>query len=422
MLKNWNLRDRPNLRVKAIAGRAMMAFARMRKAMVFAFPPPPVFELGTARGVDFQLMDRGGLGHDALMAARNQLLGMAMQDKRLVNVRPNGMEDVSQFRVDVDWEKAGVLGLPISSIHNTLSAAFGSAYVNNFIQAGRVKRVYVEADASYRRLPSDLEKIYVRNNTGEMVPFASFASTRWTTGSPRLERFNGFPSMNIQGEPAPGRSTGEAMSAFEEIVTKLPQGIGYDWQGVSYQEQMANTQKAPLYAFSVLVIFLCLAALYESWPIPIAILLVLPLGALGGVIASTLRGLPNDVYFQIGLLTTLGLTTKNAILIVQFAKARVEQGMGLIEATLEGTRLRFRPIVMTSLAFGFGVLPLTIASGAGAGAMNAIGTSVLGGMITGTALVVLFAPLFFVMIQKTFGKHNQPPTAKSAEKTPSGNH
>jgi HAE1 family hydrophobic/amphiphilic exporter-1 len=419
MLKNWNLRDRPNLRVKAIAGRAMMAFARMRKAMVFAFPPPPVFELGTARGVDFQLMDRGGLGHDALMAARNQFLGMAMQDKRLVNVRPNGMEDVSQFRVDVDWEKAGVLGLPISSIHNTLSAAFGSAYVNNFIQAGRVKRVYVEADASYRRLPSDLEKIYVRNNAGNMVPFASFASTRWTTGSPRLERFNGFASMNIQGEPAPGRSTGEAMSAFEEIVSKLPQGIGYDWQGVSYQEQMASTQKAPLYAFSVLVIFLCLAALYESWPIPIAILLVLPLGALGGVIASTLRGLPNDVYFQIGLLTTLGLTTKNAILIVQFAKARVEQGMGLIEATLEGTRLRFRPIVMTSLAFGFGVVPLALSTGAGAGAMNAIGTSVLGGMITGTALVILFAPLFYVLIEKTFGKGNQPPaTGHNATTSP----
>jgi len=422
MLKNWNLRDRPNLRVKAIAGRAMMAFARMRKAMVFAFPPPPVFELGTARGVDFQLMDRSGLGHDALMAARNQFLGMAMQDKRLVNVRPNGMEDVSQFRVDVDWEKAGVLGVPITSIHNTISAAFGSAYVNNFIQAGRVKRVYVEADASYRRLPSDLEKIYVRNNAGNMVPFTSFASTRWTTGSPRLERFNGFPSMNIQGEPAPGRSTGEAMSAFEEIVTRLPQGIGYDWQGVSYQEQMASTQKAPLYVFSVLVIFLCLAALYESWPIPIAILLVLPLGALGGVIASTLRGLPNDVYFQIGLLTTLGLTTKNAILIVQFAKARVEQGMGLIEATLEGTRLRFRPIVMTSLAFGFGVLPLTVASGAGAGAMNAIGTSVLGGMITGTALVVLFAPLFYVLIEKTFDKRNRQPAAKNAKTTPSGNH
>jgi hydrophobe/amphiphile efflux-1 (HAE1) family protein len=417
-LKDWKLRDRSDLRVKAIAGRAMMAFARMRKAMVFAFPPPPVVELGTARGVDFQLIDSGGLGHGALMAARNQFLGMAMQDKRLANVRPNGMEDVSQFRVDVDWEKAGALGLSISSIHDTIATAFGSAYVNNFIQANRVKRVYVQADAPYRRLPGDLEKIYVRNAAGKMVPFSSFASTRWTTGSPRLERFNGFPSINIQGEPAAGRSTGEAMRAFEGFVTKLPQGIAYDYTGVSYQERMAATQTGLLYTFSILVIFLCLAALYESWPIPISILLVLPLGALGGIIASTLRGLPNDVYFQIGLLTTLGLTTKNAILIVQFAKARVEQGMGLIEATLEATRLRFRPIVMTSLAFGFGVLPLALNTGAGAGAMNAIGTSVLGGMITGTALVVLFSPLFYVLIEKTFGKR-KPQAITSPEATTS---
>jgi len=403
-LKDWKLRDRRDLRVKAIAGRAMMAFSRMRNAMVFAFPPPAVIELGNARGVDFQLMDRGGLGHAALMNARNQLLGMAAQDRRLVNVRPNGMEDVPEFRVDVDWEKAGALGLPINSIHNTISAAFGSAYVNDFIQAGRVKRVYVQADAPYRMLPSDLEKLYVRNTAGNMVPFSSFASSRWTTGSPRLERFNGFPSLNIWGEPAPGRSSGEAMQAMEEITAKLPQGIGFDWTGLSYQERMARAQTAPLYAFSILVIFLCLAALYESWPIPLAILLVLPLGVIGGVIASTLRGLPNDVYFQIGLLTTLGLTTKNAILIVQFAKARVEEGMGLIEATLEGSKLRLRPIVMTSLAFGFGVLPLALNTGAGAGAMNAIGTSVLGGMVTGTILVVVFAPLFYVLIEKPFGK------------------
>jgi HAE1 family hydrophobic/amphiphilic exporter-1 len=421
-LKDWKLRDRPDLRVRAVAGRGMMAFAQLRKSLVFAFPPPPVVELGTARGVDFQLVDRGGLGHLPLMAARNQFLGMAAQDHRLANVRPNGMDDVSQFRVDVDWEKAGVLGVPISSIHSTLAAAFGSAYVNNFIQAGRVKRVYVQADAPYRRLPSDLDKIYVRNTTGKMVPFSSFASTRWAMGSPRLERFNGFPSLNIQGEPAPGRSTGEAMRAFEGIVASLPPGIGFDYTGVSYQERMASAQTAPLYAFSILVIFLCLAALYESWPIPISILLVLPLGALGGVIASTMGGLPNDVYFQIGLLTTLGLTTKNAILIVQFAKARVEQGMGLIEATLEGTRLRFRPIVMTSLAFGFGVLPLALAKGAGAGAMTAIGTSVLGGMVTGTALVIFFAPLFFVMIEKSFGKSRRQSAAPTAATTPSGNH
>jgi HAE1 family hydrophobic/amphiphilic exporter-1 len=419
-LKDWKLRDRPGLRVKAIAGRAMGAFSRMRSALVFAFPPPAVVELGNALGVDFQLMDRGGLGHAALMNARNQLLGMAAKDRRLVSVRPNGMEDVPEFRVDVDWGKAGALGLPITSIHNTISAAFGSAYVNNFIQGGRVKRVYAQADAPYRMVPKDLEKLYVRNTAGKMVPLASFTSGRWTAGSPRLERFNGFPSMNIWGEPAPGRSSGEAMQAMEEIVSKLPPGIGYDWTGLSYQERMASAQAALLYAFSILVIFLCLAALYESWPIPIAILLVLPLGVIGGVIASTLRGLPNDVYFQIGLLTTLGLTAKNAILIAQFAKARVEQGMGLIEATLEATRLRFRPIVMTSLAFGFGVLPLALTTGAGAGAMNAIGTSVLGGMITGTILVILFAPLFYVLIQKTLGKRNQPQAAQSAEASPSG--
>jgi HAE1 family hydrophobic/amphiphilic exporter-1 len=269
-------------------------------------------------------------------------------------------------------------------------------------------------------LPGDLDKLYVRNTAGKMVPYSSFASGHWTSGSPKLERFNGFPSLNIVGEAAQGRSSGEAMAAMEGFVRRLPQGIGYDWTGVSYQERQAGTQTAPLYAFSVLVIFLCLAALYESWPIPIAILLTLPLGVIGGVLGSTLRHLPNDVYFQIGLLTTLGLTTKNAILIVQFAKARVEQGMGLIEATLEGSRLRLRPIVMTSLAFGFGVLPLTFANGAGAGAQKAIGTAVLGGVVTSTFLVTLFAPLFYVLIQKTFGKRRLQPVAPTAEPHPSG--
>ena len=419
-LKDWKLRNRGDLRAKAVAGRAMGAFSKIRNAMVFVFPPPAVVELGNARGIDFQLMDRGGLGHAALMNARNQLLGMAAQDKRLVAVRPNGMEDVPEYRIDVDWEKAGSLGVPITSIHNTISAAFGSAYVNNFIQAGRVKRVYVQADAPYRMLPKDLEKLYVRNTVGKMVPFTSFASSHWTTGSPRLERFNGFPSLNIWGEPAPGRSSGEAMQAMEEIVSKLPQGIGFDWNGLSYQERQAGTQTGLLYAFSILVIFLCLAALYESWTIPISVLLALPLGAIGGVIASSLRGLPNDVYFQLGLLTTLGLTTKNAILIVQVAKARVEEGKGLIEATLEGAKLRFRPIIMTSLAFGFGVLPLAVSTGAGAGAMNAIGTGVLGGMVTATVLVVIFAPLFYVLIEKFFGKHGKREAAQKTDINPSG--
>ncbi|RLC00700.1 MAG: hydrophobe/amphiphile efflux-1 family RND transporter, partial [Deltaproteobacteria bacterium] len=406
-LRAWDLRQRPDLKVEAIAGRAMGAFSQIKEAMVFAFPPPAVLELGNATGFDFQLQDRGGLGHEKLIAARNQLLGMAAQDPRLIRVRPNGMEDVPEYHIDVDWDKAGALGLSITSINNTIAAAFGSAYVNDFIQAGRVKRVFVQADAPYRMLPKDLKKLYVRNNIGRMVPFASFASGHWAIGSPKLERFNAFPSINIWGEPAPGHSSGEAMQAMEELVAKLPQGIGYDWTGLSYQERMAGTQAPLLYAFSIFVIFLCLAALYESWPIPIAILICLPLGIIGGVIASSMRGMSNDVYFQIGLLTTMGLTTKNAILIVQFARARVDEGAKLIDATLEAARLRLRPIIMTSLAFGFGILPLALASGAGSGAQRAIGTGVLGGVVTSTFLVILYAPLFYVMIYKLIGKHRK---------------
>jgi hydrophobe/amphiphile efflux-1 (HAE1) family protein len=419
-LKDWDLRDRPDLKVDAVAGRAMKAFSRARNAMIYAFPPPAVIELGVARGFDFQLLDRGGLGHERLMAARNQVLGMAAKDPVLTKVRPNGLEDVPEYRIDVDWEKAGALGVPITSIHHTISTAFGSAYVNDFIQGGRVKRVYVQADAPFRMLPKDLEKLYVTNNAGKMVPFSSFASGHWTFGSPKLERFNGFPSINIVGESAPGRSSGEAMQAMEGFVRKLSQGIGFDWTGLSYQERMAGAQAPLLYAFSIFVIFLCLAALYESWPIPVSILLTLPLGAIGGVIASTLRGLPNDVYFQIGLLTILGLTSKNAILIVQFAKAGLERGMGLTEATLEGAKLRCRPIVMTSLAFGFGVLPLAVTTGAGAGAQNAIGTGVLGGVVTATFLVTLFAPLFYVLIYKAFGKHRKREKVKFVDKNPVG--
>jgi len=417
-LKDWNLRDRPDLRVKAIAGRATAAFSTIRNAMVFAFPPPAIAELGTAMGFDFQLVDRGGGGHEALTRARNQLLGMAAQDPRLVKVRPNGMEDVPEYRIDVDWEKAGAQGLPITSIHNTISAAFGSAYVNDFIQGGRVKRVYVQADAPYRMLPEDLDRLYVRNAAGKMVPYVSFASGRWTSGSPRLERFNAFPSMNLWGEPAPGRSSGEAMQAMEELVSKLPQGIGYDWTGLSYQERQAAGQTGLLYAFSILIVFLFLAALYGKWSIPIAVLLIMPLGVIGGLLVSTLRGLPSDVYFQIGMLNTLGLATKNAILIVQFAMAGVAQGAGLIEAALQAVRLRLRPIVMTSMTTGLAVLPLAFSTGAGAGAMVAIGTAVLGGMITGTILVVLFAPLFYVLIEKIFGKQRKREEAKRAETNP----
>ena len=411
-LKDWELRHRADLKINAVVGRAMGKFSKIRNARVFAFPPPAVLELGQAGGFDFQLQDRGGMGHEALMAARNQMLGMIARDPRLTRVRPNGLEDVPQYRIDVDWEKAGALGVPIGAIHHTISAAFGSAYVNDFIQGGRVKRVYVQADAPYRMLPKDLERLYVRNAAGTMTPFASFASGHWFQGSPRLERFNSFPSLNIWGEPPPGKSSGEAMQAMEETVAKLPKGIGFDWTGLSYQERLAKSQAPLLYAFSMIVIFLCLAALYESWTVPIAILLALPLGVIGGVVASSTRGLPNDVYFQIGLLTVLGLTTKNAILIVQFAMAKVGEGMGLIEATLEGAKLRLRPIVMTSLAFGFGVLPLAMATGAGAGAQTAIGTGVLGGMATATFLAIFFIPLFFVGVVQLFGKKQVAQTQK----------
>jgi HAE1 family hydrophobic/amphiphilic exporter-1 len=419
-LKDWEFRDRDDLKAKAVAGRATAALSSIRGALVFAFPPPAVTELGMAKGFDFELLDRGGLGHQALMEAQNQLLGIVGRDPRLTSVRPNSMADVPEYRVDVDWERAGALGVPITSIHRTIAASFGSSYANDFIQGGRVKRVYVQADTPYRMLPKDLEKLYVRNTEGMMVPFSSFASGRWTSGSPRLARFNGFPSINIWGEPSPGKSSGEAMKAMEEAVAQLPKGTGFDWTGLSFQERMSSSQAPLLYAFSIFVIFLCLAALYESWTIPISVLLVLPLGVIGGMIATSMRGMSNDVYFQIGLLTTLGLTTKNAILIVQFAKGGLEKGMGLMEATMEGAKLRFRPIIMTSLAFGFGVLPLALTTGAGAGAQNAIGTGVLGGMVTATVLVVVFAPLFYVLIEKIFGRQRGRESTGEADAIPSG--
>jgi HAE1 family hydrophobic/amphiphilic exporter-1 len=411
-VKDWILRrNRPDLKVKAVAERATKTFSQLRNSLVFAFPPPAVVELGLATGFDFQLLDRSGLGHEKLMAARNQLLGMASKDKRLTKVRPNGLEDVPEYRVDVDWEKAGALGVPITSIHHTISQAFGSAYVNDFIQGGRVKRVFIQADAPYRMLPKDIEKLYVRNTAGKMVPFSSFTSSHWSSGSPRLERFNGFPSMNIQGEAAPGKSSGEAMQAMEEIAAKLPQGIGFEWTGLSYQERTTSSQAPLLYAFSIIVIFLCVAALYESWPIPLTNLLMLPLGVFGATLATWSRGLHNDVYFQIGFLTTLGLTTKNAILIIQFARERLAHGEGLMEATLGAVRVRFRPVIMTSLAFFFGVLPLAIATGAGAGAMKAIGTAVTGGMLSATFIDLFYIPLFFVLVYRMFrGKQPQPPS------------
>lgn len=401
-LKDWELRQKRELKVDAIADRAMGEFSKIRNAMVFAFPPPSVIELGNAKGFDFELQDRGGAGHEALMTARGQLLAMAANDPRLTRVRPNGLDDVPEYRIDIDWEKAGALGVPITSIHNAISWSFGSNYVNDFVRAGRVKHVDIQADAPYRMLPEDLKRLYVRNTVGKMVPYSSFATGYWTYGSPKLERYNSFPSINIWGEPAPGRSSGEAMQAMEELAGKLPREFGFDWTGLSYQERQAAGQTIPLYSFSVLIIFLCVAALYESWTIPFVNMLMLPLGVFGATVATWLSGLHNDVYFQIGFLTTLGLSTKNAILIIQFAQYRIEAGQGLVEATLGAVRTRFRPVMMTSLAFFFGVLPLAITSGAGAGAQNAIGIAVVGGMLSATFIDLIFIPLFFVVVSRFF--------------------
>ncbi|MEI6556878.1 MAG: efflux RND transporter permease subunit [Rhodospirillaceae bacterium] len=399
-LKDWSQRQRPDQQVLAIAGKAMGAFSRIKDALVFAFPPPAVMELGNASGFDFQLQDQGGLGHEALMQARNQLLGQAARNPALAMVRPNGMEDTPQLRVTVDREKAGALGLSLADINTTLSATWGSVYVNDFIESGRVKKVILQADAPFRMQPGNLERLQVRNNTGEMVPFSTFSSTAWSYGSPQLERYNGIPSRDIMGSPAPGHSSGQAMAAMEEIARTLPPGIGFSWAGLSYEERLAGSQAPALYAISILVVFLCLAALYESWSIPMAVLMVVPLGVVGAVAAVYLRGLPNDVYLQVGLLTTIGLAAKNAILIVEFAKDLHEQGHSLAEAAALAARQRLRPILMTSLAFMLGVLPLAIAHGAGSGAQNAIGTSVLGGMVSATVLAIFLVPLFFVVVLK----------------------
>ncbi|EDV3180737.1 efflux RND transporter permease subunit, partial [Salmonella enterica subsp. diarizonae] len=385
-LKPWEDRSGEENSVEAVIARATRAFSQIRDGLVFPFNMPAIVELGTATGFDFELIDQGGLGHDALTKARNQLLGMvAKHPDLLVRVRPNGLEDTPQFKLDVDQEKAQALGVSLSDINETISAALGGYYVNDFIDRGRVKKVYVQADAQFRMLPEDINNLYVRSANGEMVPFSTFSSARWIYGSPRLERYNGMPSMELLGEAAPGRSTGEAMALMENLASRLPNGIGYDWTGMSYQERLSGNQAPALYAISLIVVFLCLAALYESWSIPFSVMLVVPLGVVGALLAASLRGLNNDVYFQVGLLTTIGLSAKNAILIVEFAKDLMEkEGRGLIEATLEASRMRLRPILMTSLAFILGVMPLVISRGAGSGAQNAVGTGVMGGMLTAT--------------------------------------
>ena len=403
MLKPWGQRSAEN-NVFNLAQRAQMHFFSFRDAMVFAFAPPAVLELGNASGFDVFLQDRAGVGHEQLLAARNQFLGMAAQSKILAGVRPNGLNDEPQYQLSIDDERASALGVTMADINNTLSIALGGSYANDFIDRGRVKKVYIQGQPNSRMSPEDLNKWYVRNSAGEMVPFSAFASGSWIFGAPKLSRFNGVESMEILGTPAPGYSSGEAMAEVERLARQLPKGIGFAWTGLSYEERLSGSQAPALYALSLLMVFLCLAALYESWSIPIAVMLVVPLGIVGALLATSLRGLSNDVYFQVGLLTTIGLAAKNAILIVEFAKELHSQGRSLQEAAIEACRMRLRPIIMTSLAFILGVVPLAIATGAGSGSQHAIGTGVIGGMLTATVLAIFWVPLFFVVVSAWFSK------------------
>ncbi|GLI40080.1 efflux RND transporter permease subunit [Geobacter hydrogenophilus] len=414
-LKDWKLRPTPDLKAPAVAGRAMKAFSQIRDGLAFAFSPPAVVELGQANGFDFQLQDRAGLGHEKLMEARNQLLGMAMKNQKLIAVRPNGQDDSPQFKLDIDDVRAGALGVSLADVNSVLATAWGSSYVNDFIENGRVKKVYLQSDPKSRMLPEDINSWYVSNKSGEMVPFSAFATAHWQYGSPRLERYNGIPSVEIMGQAAPGVSTGEAMAEMEKMAAQLPTGIGYEWTGLSYEEKQAGKQAPALYAISLLVVFLSVAALYESWTIPFVNLLMLPLGLVGAVTAVKLRMLPNDVYLQIGLLTTVGLSTKNAILIIQFIKEQMHQGHELVEATLAAVKIRLRPVIMTSLAFFFGTLPLALTKGAGAAAQNAIGTAVTGGLLSATFIDLIFIPFFFVMVSKVFARKKQPSVQPAAE-------
>lgn len=404
-LKDWKLRTRDDQHIQAVAGRAMGHFSQIKQAFVFAFVPPAILELGNASGFNFQLQDLSGHGHDALMNARNQMLGMAAQDPRIVGARPNGLDDAPQFKIDIDQQKAMALGVSLNDINSTFSTAWAPTYVNDFVDRGRVKRVYVQADAPYRMMPQDISYWHVRNNQGQMVPFDAFSSARWVFGSPKLERYNGAPSVQILGQAAPGLSSGDAMSAMSELAEKLPDGFGFQWSGMSLQEQQSGAQAPLLYALSILVVFLCLAALYESWSVPFAVMMVVPLGVLGALIFALVRELSNDVYFQVGLLTTIGLASKNAILIVEFARTLFLQGQDLISATIDAARLRLRPIIMTSLAFMLGVTPLVLSTGAGSGSQNAIGTGVFGGMLSATILAIIFVPVFFVVVFRIAGRN-----------------
>ncbi|RWC89101.1 MAG: efflux RND transporter permease subunit [Mesorhizobium sp.] len=418
-LKDFSQRKSPAMAAQAIAGRAMGAFSKIRDAQVFALAPPAIQGFGNTNGFDFYLQDVNGAGHDALMQTRNQLLGLAGQSKLLANTRPNGQEDQPQFSVDIDQEKASALGVSLADINNTLSSAWGSDYVNDFIDRGRVKPVYMQSDANFRMQPEDLDKWQVRNASGAMVPFSAFASSHWTFGSPRLERYNGSAAVEIQGAAAAGVSSGAAMDEIDKLVAQLPAGYSHEWTGLSHQERLSGNQAMSLYAISALVVFLCLAALYESWSIPFAVMLSVPIGIFGALLAASLFGQTNDVYFKVGLLTTIGLAAKNAILIVEFAIERQTAGMGLVEATLEAARQRLRPILMTSLAFILGVTPLAIASGAGSGAQNSVGIGVMGGMIAATVIGVFLVPLLFVTVRRIFkGRAAKPDPGQDTGETP----
>jgi multidrug efflux pump len=401
-LKDWDLRSSGANSSFDIIDRATKAFSNINEARVIASSPPAITGLGNSSGFDMQLEDHAGLGHSKLMEARDRLLQLAGQNPQLSRVRHNGLDDSPQLQIDIDQRKAQALGVSIDDINNTLSTAWGSTYVNDFLDRGRVKKVYVQAGAPFRMLPEDINKWYVRNKSGGMVPFSAFATSHWEYGSPRLERYNGNSTVEIVGEAASGVSTGTAMDEMEKLVSQLPTGFGLEWTAMSYQERLSGSQAPALYAISLLVVFLCLAALYESWSIPFSVMLVVPLGVIGAVTATWLRGLENDVYFQVGLLTIIGLSAKNAILIVEFANELNHKGKDLMAATLEASRLRLRPILMTSLAFIFGVLPMAISSGAGSGSQHAVGTGVMGGMISATILAIFFVPLFFVLVRRRF--------------------
>lgn len=401
-LKDWHERKGDQHSAQAVIGRAFGAFSQIKDAIIFPINLPPIPELGTSSGFDLQLQDRAGLGHEALMKARDQLMGMGAKNPNVMGMRMQGLEDAAQLKININDQKAAALGLSLADVNTALQANFGSFYVNNFVHGNRIQRVIVQLDAPYRMLPEDIKKVYVRNKDGQMVSLASIVSLEWSYGSPQLQRYNGFPSLEIVGSAPKGKSTGEAMKAMEDMVGQLPAGIGYQWSGQSYEERLSGAQAPMLYMLSMIVVFLALAALYESWSIPFAVMLVVPLGIFGSLLAATLRGLPNDVYFKVGLLAIIGLSTKNAILIVEFAKDLQAQGKGLVEATLEAVHLRLRPILMTSFAFILGVMPLAVSTGAGSASQHAIGTGVAGGMLSATILAIFLVPVFYVGVRRIF--------------------